>query len=80
MQLTEHERPAVRARMLQHCRGHASGQGACHDQLLGCMGKFSCAVTTVGDAFQEQSGQSRERLRLSGTRLATAALCRRVQR
>ena len=61
---------------LQHCLGHALGQRACHDQLLGCMGKFSCAVTMPGDAFQEQSGQSRERLRLSGPRLATAALCR----
>jgi hypothetical protein len=28
--------------------------------LLGCMGKFRCAVTMVGDAFQERCGQSRE--------------------
>ena len=69
------QRPsAVCACELQHCLGHASGQRTCHDQLLGCMGKFSCAVTMPGDAFQEQSGQSRERLRLSGTRLATAEL------
>jgi hypothetical protein len=46
----------------------------CHDQSLGCMGKFSCAVTMVGDTFQEQSGQYRERLRLSGPRLGTAAI------
>jgi len=46
--------------------GPRASQHARHDQLLGCMGKFSCAVTNVGDAFQEQSGQYRKRLRLSG--------------
>jgi hypothetical protein len=60
----------VHARQLQ-CFGARLG---CHDQFLGCMGKFSCAVTMVGDAFQEQSGQYRERLRLSGPRLGTAAI------
>lgn len=60
------------ARYCSQCPGLASGQRACHDQFLGCMGKFRCAVTMVGDAFQEQCGQSRERLRLSGPRLATA--------
>lgn len=56
-----------RACECKHCFGHISGESAFHDQLLGNVSKFSCAVTMVGDAFQEQSGQSRERLRLSGT-------------